>query len=493
MPRKQLCTVGSRGLKDTACSKSMAASAILVAKRALVHLLLAFAQQYHVVVNVNRDSSDAAVEAAFRSVVKKVHPDKGGRVAHAQRLQAAREKWREAKAAKRPGGRPRKQEKVLPVGGRAGVQPRPFLVRSAAVLLTYHGIAEAAWSEFLAFVRQGLTAWGVVHWCATMERCVSGSPHVHAMLQFSAASDTRRLDSFSFQGARPNASVTDVCGEGLCKRSFQRSVDRGMFYVFADKIGTVFGSDQKPFTEGNYLPCWTFCEKTYQVLGKWPETLWKQRKISSAVYEELLFLTRDGVVSRRRNLQACLEQEECLNLKAAIEERVLRIRSNSDLYKAFPEVPEAKSWLQLFQQDALRYPIMVVLGPSRSGKTEWAKSLFKRPLELKIGALEFFPETMRQFKRGFHDGLVLDDVRDLQFLVDHQEKLQGKYDCPVEFGSTAGGTCAYHRDLFGVPVVATVNFSTKNLQYLDFHDWLANPGNRVLVQLQINSEFEANV
>ena len=96
---------------------------------------------------------------------------------------------------------------------------------------------------------------------------------------------------------------------------------------------------------------------------------------------------------------------------------------------------------------------------------------------------------MRQFKRGHHDGLVLDDVRDLQFLVNHQEKLQGKYDCLVEFGSTAGGTCAYHRDLFGVPVVATINHSTYNLEYLDSHDWLANPGNRVLVKLDSNLEF----
>ena len=69
---------------------------IALAKRALVSLLLAFAQQYNVSVNVNRDSSDQGVEAAFRSVVKKVHPDKGGRVADAQRLQAAREKWRSA-------------------------------------------------------------------------------------------------------------------------------------------------------------------------------------------------------------------------------------------------------------------------------------------------------------------------------------------------------------------------------------------------------------
>ena len=108
------------------------------------------------------------------------------------------------------------------------------------------------------------------------------------------------------------------------------------------------------------------------------------------------------------------------------------------------------------------------LGPSRKGKTEWAKSLFKHPLELKIGSLTFFPDSLRAFKRGFHDRLILDDVRDLQFVVDNQEKLQGKCDCFVEFGSTAGGTCAYHLDLFGIPVVATINFSTKNL--LDAHD-----------------------
>lgn len=81
------------------------------------------------------------------------------------------------------------------------------------------------------------------------------------------------------------------------------------------------------------------------------------------------------------------------------------------------------------------------------------------------------------------DGTVLDDVRDLQFIVDHQDKLQGKYDCLVEFESTAGGTCAYHVDLFGVPVVATINDSTKNLQYLESHDWLGNPGNRALVRM----------
>ena len=30
----------------------------------------------------------------------------------------------------------------------------------------------------------------------------------------------------------------------------------------------------------NFLPCWTGCQKRYQVFGKWLETLWKRRKTS---------------------------------------------------------------------------------------------------------------------------------------------------------------------------------------------------------------------
>ena len=130
-------------------------------------------------------------------------------------------------------------------------------------------------------------------------------------------------------------------------------------------------------------------------------------------------------------------------------------------------------------KDALRYPLLVVHEPSYCGKTEWALSLFKRPLELKVGTLQHFPEAMRRFDREKFDGLVLDDVRDLTFLSEHQEKLQGKYSGAVEFASTPGGKCAYWRDLFKVPVVVTVNDSTKNLHFLrpGVHDFLGKTEN----------------
>ena len=125
--------------------------------------------------------------------------------------------------------------------------------------------------------------------------------------------------------------------------------------------------------------------------------------------------------------------------------------------------------------------MLVVHAPSFTGKTEWAESLFKNPLTLEVGSLLQFPEGLRQLDRRKHDGLVLDDVRDLEFVRLQQGKLQGKYRRKVEFATTPGGQCAYTKDLYCFPVALTVNNDTKNLQYLTSDDFLSNPGNVCLL------------
>jgi len=170
-------------------------------------------------------------------------------------------------------------------------------------------------------------------------------------------------------------------------------------------------------------------------------------------------------------------------MRAEMARTVSRIRSNPNLFRPFRRFPEADAWLARFEVDDLRYPILIVSGPSMIGKTEWANSLFKNPLELKIGNLAHFPEKMRRFDRKSHDGIVLDDVRDMEFLAAHQDVLQGKYSGDAEFGSTQGGTCAFFRWLFCKPIVATINRSTKNREYLETHDWLGKEGNRVVIEL----------
>ena len=77
---------------------------------------------------------------------------------------------------------------------------------------------------------------------------------------------------------------------------------------------------------------------------------------------------------------------------------------------------------------------------------------------------------MKHLDRKLHDGVVLDDLRDLEFLHSNQEKLQGQYNRLVTFFNTPGGDLACTVDLFRLPIVFTVNNSTKNIGYLCYHD-----------------------
>ena len=443
------------------------------------------------VVDVNRDSSPEQLLKAFKRVALRAHPDKGGKTEDAQVLHAAKEAWENARrSTPSKAGRPRAQagSDTLACKQRRRRQRKEYRVQAAVVLLTYQGVAGLKqWHRFLTFVRSSLKKWGASRWCTTLEACEAEGLHTHLALQFQRQVD-RTARSFAFEGLTPNVRQGDYLGEGLNKKRFQQSVDRGFFYVFANKVGTQREVNGKLCFEGNHVPVWVEARKgqsRYAVQGKWCENLWKQRKLDHHTYEEYLYLARDGVQSRKRNLDQVRSWEEEREEEKEREAATARVRSK--LFRPFDEVPAATAWLSLFKQELDRYPFLVVLAPSRAGKTEWAKSLFKRPLVLAVGDLEHFPDGLRQFRRNHHDGIVLDDMRDFYFCVRHQEKLQGKVDAKSEFASTPSGQHAFSKWLWRVPVVVTANYTTRNRDLLDHNDFLANPDNRVLVELAVPS------
>ena len=83
--------------------------------------------------------------------------------------------------------------------------------------------------------------------------------------------------------------------------------------------------------------------------------------------------------------------------------------------------------------------------------------------------------SLRALNRKIHDGLVLDDVRDLNFLANNQENIQSTG--VVEFASTSGGQRAFQKELYRLPIVGAVNDSTYNLQLLQDHDFLSGREN----------------
>ena len=445
---------------------------------AFVRVLIGLASSYSVVVGVNRDSDDDNIHMAYRRVVRRVHPDKGGAVADAKQLHAAKDDWDAARKPIRRRGRPQRQEPPRPPGaaegpkclresGSGGVlatiipdgppQGDSYCFWATGVMFTYQGVRDnGQWGRLTVFVACQVAPWKVARWCATLEASASGRLHIHMYVQFPQAA-RRQSRSFIFESIRPHVSTSDYCGEGICRKKLQNSIDRGMFYCWADKIGTVKDPVGNPSVAGNYMPAWTNTPMRYPVAGRWLDTLWKRYYLSHAVYEDYIFLARDGVIARKRNLDACREREAAALAAAEIAGRVKRIRSTSTIYEAFPTIQAVEDWQALFRVDALRYPILILHGPSFTGKTEYAKSLFPKHLELKIGTLQHFPDTMRTFQRAEHAAIILDDVRDVTFLAQHQDKLQGKYDALVEFASTPGGQCAYTKDLFCTPIIVTIN------------------------------------
>jgi len=460
------------------------------ARFALTACLLLLAGKYAVDLALGDTSTDDDVARAYKKVLLKVHPDKGGDVADMQELQRLKDDWDDARKSaprQRPGPKAKPRARRPPPAGDLAGEPGEdgFRIRSRGVLLTYNSVRDyAQWERFAAHVAEHIHVWEVRNWAATLETGKNERLHIHLMVQFSSSTDTTSR-RFAFESLIPQAEPNTLLGDGFCRRRIQDSLDRGMFYVWADKVGTHRTPDGRPCRAGNYEPAWTNAARTYAVKGKWADSLWKAHKLEHSVYEEYVYSCRDGVVSRKRNLDAVREREAQTASVADIETRVARIRSNPALFRPFPHVAAAAAWLARFASDALRYPLLFAVGPSGTGKTEWAKSLFRNPLELKIGALACFPERMRSFQRGVHDGIVLDDVRDLHFVINNQDKLQGKYDAEVEFASTQGGHLSYKKDLFAIPIVITANLTTENLDYLDVNDFLGNESNRVVVRFPV--------
>ena len=69
------------------------------ATRALVSVLLVLSRSYFLTLVLNKDSSPEQLLKAYRKVLLKVHPDKGGTKEEAQTLQVVKESWGKARKA----------------------------------------------------------------------------------------------------------------------------------------------------------------------------------------------------------------------------------------------------------------------------------------------------------------------------------------------------------------------------------------------------------
>eukprot|EP00973_Karenia_brevis_P084420 11715477-Karenia_brevis.AAC.1 len=95
--------------------------------------------------------------------------------------------------------------------------------------------------------------------------------------------------------------------------------------------------------------------------------------------------------------------------------------------------PKVETFTDFFREAAWRRPMLVIIGSTNTGKSELAKVVLQKVGKV-LGLsehLELTVETdnlldLSQFDVTRHAGVVLDGVRNVEFLIENRESLQGR-------------------------------------------------------------------
>ena len=165
------------------------------------------------------------------------------------------------------------------------------------------GVLRGLWARFQAFGDALAREWGALGVTMTMERSKQTEAHVHTHLYLHLEAPFRRrgrdaLAVFAFEGIRPHVSPNTASGS-----SYKGAVDYGHFYVWVEKIGSLWSStDYAPWAD-------------YAVQGWWLDNLLKAGKLDRSTYLRLAAKVTVGFQKRLMDVRAAerFEQSEAVH------------------------------------------------------------------------------------------------------------------------------------------------------------------------------------
>ncbi|CAK0881684.1 unnamed protein product [Prorocentrum cordatum] len=280
----------------------------------------------------------------------------------------------------------------------------------------------------------------------------AGRVHFLWKITINKAIDNATLVVFAFHGVvpdvRPTVALTGQTPTGTLKTprgaSLAEASNRAHFYGWAPKKGTLF--------RGTGRPPW----KKYRVQGKWLDDLWTDEKLDNDNYEALALRVRVGFAERKRNVEAVRAAEK----DAWIDDQVALVDSALDKIRApFREFPAVRA------------------------------SLFSKPLVLTVEEAEHL--DLHSFQCDQHDGFVLDGCNSWAQLLRWRAVLHAR-NTKSRGGQSATNVHAYPQNLYGVAVVATVDWDAPNSYLVDENSpwrsrWLCK--NAIFVRLAEGEAF----
>ena len=378
----------------------------------------------------------------------------------------------------------------------------PFLLTGTSFLFTWNvGSPEDPHAEWLHFLHwrseQAVGAFKSVRFSATMEESLRSDDvdrvHIHEQREVCKRLTRASLDPFVYatlsgHAVRPNCAtnymeaVGNSSADGPSRgrgAAYRTACDRAHFYVQANKYGTLF-------TETNWP-----MQTNFRVQAKWFDDLVARGKLSRDQWLQYAFDATIGFNARKRNFDALevYEKEQAMEVdSASLRQKIAAtcpkkpwrsdlarqaqawVRQSLraglaalllwllllPLRKKVSKLLALQVWLQQFETANDRATILVLWGPSRSGKTRFAMSDVFGPKPLKVDVGDGQDLNIQAWDHRTHSHLVLDNVNSSEFIMRWRHVLMGPPE-PVQLGQSSTGMYAYNVFLGRKPVVCSMD------------------------------------
>ena len=337
-------------------------------------------------------------------------------------------------------------------------------------LLREHPRVQALWTSFQNGIKQWVDKLAVDTWAACLEVCLQTysqkqEVRVHAHLFIRSPSKIRVQSQryFLWQGSLPhtNASVMGMTGRKMS------SSNCGLYYLQCPKRGSLF-------SVGNVIPF-----HDYLVSGEWLFNLLQADKIDIDV-------AKQEIVKSAKNLPRLLQSLEKLDSERK-RLKVGQIAADVDAHlrseaRPFVVLPQVTAWLLHFTFIQSRYQFLVLDGPSRTGKTQFALNLGARDEVLEVNMAAAPEADLRGYDALRHSIIVYDEISPEQVL--RQKKLFQAGNSSVLLGASSTNCHSYSVWVHRKKMICCSNLWQYKLQTLPAvdADWLR--ANSVLVDVQ---------
>ena len=330
-----------------------------------------------------------------------------------------------------------------PVDGHR-VLGRGYRLESKAFMLTYNSrsFTQAVWTDFERFTSGLADRLGARAWAACLEESEEpGRKHLHSYYFWTDGKGVRfrNLDTFAFQDVTPRA---DVC-RGAAQDRFNRTAAlRGFYYVALKKRGTLEAA-------ANYHAWIDYFPK-----AQWVTAWWNQHKLTHEQYLEVSVRLRSGHAARKAEVESVVADERRFSLKRRRQEALELLAKRRRGFKPRPE--QVRRWLASFDEPDWRYSMLVLVGPSKMGKSEWAKDMRGVEKTLLIDCQNAEHPDLADYDPDRHAAVIFDEISGPDFVLRNKKLLQGHVD-GARLGQSPTQRFAHQVMLWRVPLVLTCN------------------------------------